>query len=104
MSDISELAIEEYGGGVILPVKAQPGSGKNEIRGIHDGRLRVCITQVPERGRANKAIIALLSKTLAIPKSSLAIHSGHLSSQKKIAVIGMTIDSLRERVKRALNC
>lgn len=104
MSEISELAIEEFSGGAILPVKAQPGSRKNELRGIHDGRLRVCITQVAARGRANKAIVALLSKTLAIPKSSLAIQSGHLSSQKKIAVIGMTIVSLRERVKRALKC
>ena len=48
--------------GTILPVRAQPGARRNEIRGEQDGMLKVCVTQSPEKGKANKALIELLSK------------------------------------------
>ena len=59
---VIELVSTEQG--VVLPIKALPGTPKTEIRGSHDGRLKVAVTQVVEKGRANQAVIALLSKRL----------------------------------------
>ncbi|MCX5643831.1 MAG: DUF167 domain-containing protein [Phycisphaerae bacterium] len=48
------LSIEPHPEGAILPVRAQPGARRNEIRGEQDGALKVCVTQSPEKGKANK--------------------------------------------------
>ena len=56
------ISLESHADGTILPVRAQPGARRNEIRGVQDGTLKVCVTQSPEKGKANKAVIELLGK------------------------------------------
>ncbi len=60
------IALEPHAEGVILPVRAQPGARRNEVRGEQDGLLKVCVTQSPEKGKANKALVELLSKSLSL--------------------------------------
>ena len=50
------IALEPHAAGTILPVRAQPGARRNEIRGEQDGMLKVSVTQVAEKGKANKLI------------------------------------------------
>lgn len=88
--------------GVFLAVKGQPGSRKNEIRGIQDGALKVCVTQVPEKGKANKAILEVLSKSLKLKKSQLSLVSGDTQSKKVFAVTEITADELRERIRAVI--
>lgn len=45
--------------------------------------LKVFVTEVPEDNKANKALLALLSKTFHIPKSNLHIISG-LTDRRKV--------------------
>ena len=40
--------------GVILPVQAQPRAKRSEIVGEHNGRVKVAVTEVPEKGKANE--------------------------------------------------
>lgn len=96
------IAIEPHVEGVILPVRAQPGSGKSELRGEQDGALKVAVTQVAERGKANKAIAAFLSKQLGLRKSQLELLSGETSSQKKFLVRGVSIEQLRTALEGIL--
>jgi len=51
--------------GVLLPVRAQPGSRQSGIRGEQAGALKVCVTQVAEKGKANKALVKVLCDALA---------------------------------------
>jgi hypothetical protein len=60
------ISLEPHPDGVILPVRAQPGSRKNELRGEHEGMLKVCVTQAPEKGKANKAVAEFLAKSLGL--------------------------------------
>ncbi len=46
------------------------------------------MTAVPEDGKANKALIALLSKTVKIPKSSIKFISGETSRKKILRLEG----------------
>jgi uncharacterized protein YggU (UPF0235/DUF167 family) len=51
-----------------------------------DGVFRVYTTAVPENGRANDAVIDLLSEYLNVPKTRIKIVKGH-SSRDKIFTI-----------------
>jgi uncharacterized protein (TIGR00251 family) len=86
--------------GTILPVRVQPGARRNEIRGEQDGMLKVSVTQPPEQGKANKALIALLSKALGLRKSQLELISGATSRQKQLLVRGIVPGELAEVIER----
>jgi uncharacterized protein (TIGR00251 family) len=88
--------------GTILPVRAQPGARKNEIRGVQDGMLKVSVAQAPERGKANKAIAALLAKALGLRKSQIELLTGPSSPNKQFLVRQTTPEDLLPTIERAL--
>lgn len=94
-----DLALRETDQGVIMSVKASAGSRKNEIRGVVDGQLKVCVTVVAEKGQANKAIVSLLAKQFKLSKSDVVIVAGQTSSSKKILCRGISAKKIRELVK-----
>lgn len=97
------LALESHDEGVILPVKAQPGSRQNELKGEHDGALKVAVTQVAEKGKANKALIDTLREALALRKSQIELWSGDTTSVKKFLVREITVEELLSRIQQALS-
>jgi uncharacterized protein len=97
------LALERNTDGVVLPVRAQPGARRNEIRGEQDGSLKVCVTQSPEKGKANKALIEVLGKSLGLKKSQIELISGETSHQKKFLVRGISPQELASRIERAVD-
>ena len=92
------IALEPHPEGTILPVRAQPGARMSEIRGIQDGMLKVSVTQAPEKGKANKALIALLSKTLGLRKSQIELISGQTSPRKQFLIRDLTPQQLTDRI------
>ncbi len=78
-------------------VRLTPNAGRDEMSGIGadaDGKphLKVRVTAIPEKGKANKALIALLSKSLRVPKGSIAIVSGETSRVKTVEIAGDAAD------------
>ena len=49
----------------------------------------------PERGRANKELLKALSKALGIPRSQIAIVSGHTSRHKVVALAASALVPLQ---------
>jgi len=92
--------LEPHADGTILPVRAHPGARRNEIRGVQDGMLKVSVTQSPERGKANKAVVELLSKKLGLKKSQIELIAGETSHQKRFLVRDVKPDELGERIRR----
>ena len=86
----------------MLPVRAQPGARASALRGQQEGMLKVSVTQVAEKGKANKAIVAVLSKWLALRKSQLQLLSGETAHHKKFLVRGVTAAELAARIDEAL--
>ncbi len=84
--------------GVLLDVKAQPGSKRDEVRGIQDGALKICVTQVPEKGKANKEIRKQLAKSLCLRVSQVELVCGETVSLKKFLVRGVDPETLRTRI------
>ena len=93
------IALEPHADGVILPVKAHAGARRNAIEGVHDGSLRVSVTQAPEKGKANKAIAELLAKALKLRKSQLELVAGETSPQKKFLIRGVTGNELTTKIE-----
>lgn len=92
------IALEQHPEGVVLPVRAQPGARKTELKGEQDGALKAAVTQVAEQGKANRALIALLCKRLHLKKSQLKLLSGETSRRKRFLVTGIALDELQSRL------
>ena len=97
-----KLDVAAHPEGTILPVRAHAGGRANEVRGVEDGALRVSVTQSPEKGKANKALIDVMSRRLKLRKSQFALLSGETSRQKKFLVRGITPEELTRVVERCV--
>ncbi|MDR1358509.1 MAG: DUF167 domain-containing protein [Coriobacteriales bacterium] len=76
---------------VTLAVHVRPRSAEDSVLGwstASEGRpeLLVRLSSAPTDGKANAALIKLLAKELALPKSSITIKSGHASRHKILFV------------------
>lgn len=92
------VALQVHELGVILPVRAQPGAGRNALLGEHQGMLKVAVTQAPEKGKANKAVIEVLAKALGYKRSQIELLSGETSQQKKFLIRGISLAELEQRL------
>ena len=66
-------------------VRVTPNAGADRIEGIEtrdDGRA------VPDKGKANAAVMALLGKALAVPKSSISLVAGETGRLKTLMIAG----------------
>lgn len=76
-----------------LKIHLTPNASHDKIEGWawdEKGKkiLRVKVTAIPDKGKANQALIKLLSKTLRIPKSKILLVRGSTSRKKEIEIEG----------------
>ena len=90
--------INETTNGVALKIRAVPRASKNEIQGIHDNALKIRLTTAPVDGKANQALIKLLSNTLNISKAQIQIAQGEISRHKIVHISGLNKKQLLERL------
>jgi hypothetical protein len=93
------LQLTPQADGVLLPVRAQPGGRRSEIRGIQQGMLKVSVTQVAEKGKANKALVEVLCRQLGLRRSQLELVAGATSHEKRFLVREITAAELSARIK-----
>jgi hypothetical protein len=96
------ISLEKHTRGTLLPVRAHAGARQNGILGEHDGMLRVDVTAAPDKGKANKAIVAILSEALGVPKSAIELVSGATSPRKKFLIAGMSVDAVQTLLDRCV--
>ena len=51
-------------------------------------RLEIAVTEAPDAGRANAAVLVLLAREWRLPKSALAVVSGAADRHKTISIAG----------------
>ena len=81
-----------------LQVRVVPRAKRNAIELDGDGGIKVRVTAVPERGKANAAVIALIAKALSVPKRNVEVVRGHTSRDKTISIDGVTRDEALRRL------
>ena len=93
------IAIEPHPEGAILPVRAQPGARRNGLCGEQDGQLKVAVTQVAEKGKANRAIADVLARELRMRRSRIELISGETAARKRFLIRGLTPAELIARIE-----
>jgi uncharacterized protein (TIGR00251 family) len=101
-SKAAMIDLQVADGGVIVPVRAQPKARRNAIVGTHAGRLRIVVTDPPEKGKANKSIAEILATALKIAPSRVQLVAGGTSPQKKFLVAGLPLAAVRELLMASL--
>ena len=80
---------------LVFDVKVTPASGRRQWTLDKNGALKCFLISAPEKGKANKELIDLLSKALSIPKKDIEIISGLTSRQKRVTIpLNITFEQL----------
>lgn len=80
-------------GGVSVRLRVTPRGGTDRIDGPGvdangEAHLKLRVSAVAEKGRANDAVIMLLAKALGMPRSSLSIAAGETGRNKAVLIAG----------------
>jgi uncharacterized protein (TIGR00251 family) len=82
-----------------IRIRLTPRSARDDVLGFEGDVLRARVTAPPVEGRANEALLRLLSDALGVAKSSLCIVRGQRSREKLVAVEGLDAAELRRRLE-----
>jgi len=77
-------------GGVRILVTASPRASRTAVAGIAEGRLRVRLAAPPVEGAANEELVRLLSRSLGVPRSAVAVTAGLSGRRKTVVIRGVT--------------
>ena len=73
-----------------LAVRVQPGAKRNALLGrLPGGGWKVAVSAPPEDGRANEAVVELLSELLGVRRRQLVVARGASSRSKWIELTGL---------------
>lgn len=80
--------------GVVVHVFVQPRAAKDALVGVHGRALKLKVTAPPVDGKANEATEKLLARWLGVPRSTVAVTSGHASRHKRIRIAGASAEAV----------
>lgn len=84
-----------------LGIKVVPGASTSEVVGWLGNDLKIRISQPPEKGKANRAVEALVCRVLGLPTGSARIIRGLSSSRKLLEIKGLSLEQIRSRLAAA---
>jgi uncharacterized protein len=82
------MNLREQDGALTFDVLVQPRASREKLGPLHDGRLKIAVTSPPVDGEANAAVIALVARSLGIPRSAVSVIAGTSSRRKTLRVVG----------------
>ena len=84
-----------------LRLKVKPNSKEERILGFDaNDVLSISVKAPPVEGKANRAVIRLLSSVMGIPKSKVKVVSGLRSRLKVVEIEGVSLEEIKERLAR----
>ena len=92
--------------GLLLSVRLTPKASSDRVDGLGTGangpHLMARVRAVPDKGKANAALLEVIAAWLGVPKAAVRLHTGGKSRLKVVAVSGDQ-GALEARVQRLLN-
>jgi uncharacterized protein (TIGR00251 family) len=102
--DISPaIKIEDQG--IIVTIEVSTGCGGDQFpAGYNSWRKSIgCHTTAhPNEGRANRAIVRLISDVCSVSRSQVRIISGHTSSLKRVRITGRSAEEISKIIRDLL--
>jgi uncharacterized protein len=84
-----------------LTLRVSPGAPRSRIVGRYANGWKIRVAAPATDGRANDAVVRLLSSTLDVPAARVQIVSGHSSRDKIISLTGVDADEIQRRLTAA---
>ena len=86
-------ALRRHDDHVRLTVRLTPNGGRDAIDGWETGadgesHLKARVSDPPDKGKANKALIALIARAAGTPKSAVSLISGDTQRKKILRIEG----------------
>ncbi|MGH7731773.1 MAG: DUF167 domain-containing protein [Candidatus Eiseniibacteriota bacterium] len=86
-----------------LRLRVQPGARRTSLRGwMADGTLKLSVSEPPEDGRANRAVVGLLATVLGVREATVRVVRGHGARIKVVEVDDMDERTMRARISAGL--
>jgi len=95
---MSDLTIQKIDVGVIFTAKIVPGSSRTAVAGLFDEMLKIKVSAIPQKGKANKCLLEFLAKQLDVKKKAVSIISGQTNPIKRIQVLGISAETLLKKL------
>ena len=83
-------------------LRVAPGAKRAGVVGRHGDAWKLRVAAPPEGGRANDAVVQLLADTLAVPRSSVVLVSGHGAKDKIVQLVGLAPEDIERRLSSAV--
>ena len=93
-SDLSN-AVALTADGVVVRVHVQPKARRERIIGMHGDRIKLAVTEPPDKGKANDAVKRLIAAALNLSPSRVEILRGDISRQKDLLVRNLELADVR---------
>jgi len=79
--------------GLVIHLRVTPNAGLDRVEGVEvrdDGQavLRLRVKAVPDKGKANQAVMALVADALGIAKGKVSLIAGETARLKTLSVEG----------------
>jgi uncharacterized protein len=84
-----------------LLVIVTPGASSDKLVGRHGAGWKVRLAAVPERGRANAALVALLADALRVDRRSVRVVAGHAARRKVLEIDDLPEEEVAWRLEAA---
>ena len=98
--DDAPVSVEQSGAVrmATLSIKVVPHASRDQICGFLGDALKIQVTAPAEAGKANKAIIEVLSTALGVKGHQIQLLKGHFQAQKVIQIAGLTQSQLDQKL------
>ncbi len=84
-----------------LRLRVVPGAATTGLAGRHGDAWKVRVAAPAERGKANSAVLDILSAALAVPRGALQVVSGHGRRDKIVEAAGVDPAAAEQRLVAA---
>ncbi len=68
-------------------VKVKPGAKQEKVEKIDDINFKVQVRELPEKGKANRAVLKIIADYFGVSQSNIRIISGSTSRLKIIEIV-----------------
>ncbi len=85
---------------VLFYVRVAPKAKKPTVGGKHDGALKVAVSEPPDQGRANAAVVRAVAKRLGLRRADVEIVSGLTSRRKRLRVKNVDAAALAAQLQQ----
>jgi uncharacterized protein len=84
-----------------IELTVSPGAARSELVGRHGDGWRARVAALPERGRANRALVDLLAEALGVPRDRVTVVAGQTARRKVVEVDGLDAAEIDRRLEAA---